>query len=199
MLGRRRRLAYVLPMAANRLQSEGLLKSLATPEPAELGPGPRAGVLPESSLRATVGEALRGARVTPSGRELMLALVLLWHDHLEEAHVIAQRVENPDGAFVHGILHRREPDYGNATYWFRRVGEHPVFATLAERVTGFAEESDAEPLARPLAKGKRWDPFAMVDACAQAATLATSNPAQVFLRHVQRLETEVLLAHFLSQ
>ena len=32
-----------------------------------------------------------------------------------------------EGEFWHAILHRQEPDPGNAAYWFRRVGQHAVY------------------------------------------------------------------------
>lgn len=51
---------------------------------------------------------------------------------LDRSHRISQDDSSPEGSFWHGIMHRREGDFSNAKYWFRRVGEHPVFARLAE-------------------------------------------------------------------
>src|SRR6188508_1192336 len=106
---------------------------LETAQLPELGPGPRAGVRGGRELREAVAEALNGTNGERA--ELITALVLLWHDHLDAAHTIAQDLANSDGAFVHGIMHRREPDYSNAAYWFRRVGDHPAFPALADQVT----------------------------------------------------------------
>ena len=58
--------------------------------------------------------------------------VWLLHDFLDESHTISQDIETPSGSFWHGIMHRREGDFGNAKYWFRRVGEHPVFEHVGE-------------------------------------------------------------------
>jgi hypothetical protein len=53
------------------------------------------------------------------------ALLALWWDakgNWEKAHEVAQDVAGADGAWVHGYLHRREGDVGNAAYWYRRAG-----------------------------------------------------------------------------
>src|ERR1700719_4147373 len=91
----------------------------------ELGPGPRQGVLPHAQLDPPLNKLLAQADLSSTSRDLIRALVLLWHDRLDAAHAIAQAIEDADGSFLHGIVHRREPDYGNARYWFRRVGAHP--------------------------------------------------------------------------
>jgi hypothetical protein len=66
----------------------------------------------------------------------------LWHDargDWDEAHRIAQDVDDPNGAWVHGYLHRKEGDTGNAAYWYRRAGKPAAKDSLQqewERITG---------------------------------------------------------------
>ena len=72
----------------------------------------------------------------------------------DESHKISQEIETAEGSFWHGILHRQEPDPGNAAYWFRRVGQHPIFPQLRDA----AAESG-------LGAKDRWDPFAFIDFC----------------------------------
>src|SRR6516225_10022072 len=112
---------------------------LATSDPPDLGPGPRPGVKTEAELDRSLDVFLGGNRLPRESLQLIQAIVLLWHDHLDSAHTIAQAVDNADGAFVHGIMHRREPDYGNAGYWFRRVGTHPAFGKLGQRAKALLE------------------------------------------------------------
>ena len=57
----------------------------------------------------------------------------LWHDATgdwEGAHRIAQDVETPEGAWVHGYLHRKEGDAANAGYWYRRAGKPAASGSL---------------------------------------------------------------------
>jgi hypothetical protein len=166
---------------------EALAQLFRTPEPPELGPGPRADVQPETKLLQSLDKALDGSALPTDNKQLIRALVLLWHDHLEPAHVIAQSIENADGAFVHGIMHRREPDFSNAGYWFRRVGTHPAFKLLAERVAAMTKGKKEDPFRNLIAR-RTWDPFAFIDACRIA-----QRDALPHLRAVQQVEFEVLL------
>jgi hypothetical protein len=53
-------------------------------------------------------------------------LAALWHDgkgDWHKAHELAQDVPDPDGAWVHAFLHRKEGDAANAAYWYRRAGQ----------------------------------------------------------------------------
>ena len=142
-------------------------KLLDTPQPPELGPGPREGVTPEKALNEQLQNAGAG--------ELLRAAILVWHDHLDSAHKIVQDIETRDGSYIHAIIHRREPDYSNAKYWFHRVGDHPCFSELSGRV----EES----------KGK-WDPLAFVDLCERH-----DRAREPRLREIQALELQLLVEH----
>ena len=92
-----------------------------------LGPEVRLSAQPSAVLAQAV-DAL-GLDGTAAG--LAKAAALLWHDHLDESHSVSQDIGSTDGSFLHGIMHRREPDYSNAKYWFHRVGDHHCFPALA--------------------------------------------------------------------
>lgn len=168
---------------------ESLAQLLRTREPPELGPGPRAGVRPEAEVNQTLEEVLSRRDLPRGNQELTRALVLLWHDHLEAAHVIAQSIENASGAFIHGIMHRREPDFSNAAYWFRRVGAHPVFEPLAEKIGAMIQGQKESPL-RKLIPNEKWDPFAFINACEHTRRDGLHDGP---LRQVQQIESEELL------
>ena len=51
------------------------------------------------------------------------ALAWLYLDELDRAHEVCQTMEGPTGAELHAIVHRREGDFWNAQYWYRRAGE----------------------------------------------------------------------------
>jgi len=68
--------------------------------------------------------------------ELQKCGLLLLSGQLDASHEISQSIHSPEGSFWHGIMHRREGDFWNAKYWFRKVGKHPVLAHLAETKYG---------------------------------------------------------------
>jgi hypothetical protein len=94
------------------------------------------------------------AALFPNSRavEAALAGLYLYLGCWAEAHGIAQDIDTPEGSYWHAIVHRQEPDAGNAGYWFRKVGEHPIFPALAK-----------------LADVPRWDPFDFIRQCERSA------------------------------
>lgn len=70
-------------------------------------------------FRATLSEATPPA-VAPLLRAMWYAANGKWDD----AHGIAQDVNDRSGAWVHAHLHRVEGDLGNARYWYRQAAQH---------------------------------------------------------------------------
>jgi hypothetical protein len=83
---------------------------------------------PPSVYRPELTTQIRQLKLAP----LVEAGLHLWNDDLESAHTIAQENENPEGNYWHAILHRREGDFSNSLYWYRRVGSHPVLKEFAD-------------------------------------------------------------------
>jgi hypothetical protein len=183
-------------MAAPQLPE---IKSLlATVELPELGPGPRAGVRPAAELNEAIGKILPDSTFSSRANESIRAVILLWHDHLEEAHAIAQSIEDRDGSFIHAMMHRRQPDYTNANYWFRHTGAHPCFPEIARRASALLEAEGEKVLREEIIPRGEWDAFAFVDACAKAERKPVMDRQVRLLREIQKIETEVLLEYLLQ-
>ena len=171
---------------------------LITPEPPALGSTRRPGVLSESELTTILNPLLFQSKLPAQKGELIRALLLLWHDHLDASHEISQGIENADGSFIHAIMHRREPDAWNSKYWWRRVGSHPAFSEIARRVGELYRSRGAGDLATRLLPGGKWDAEAFVDACDAVVNLPVGDEQVRLLREVQRIETEVLFEFLLG-
>lgn len=80
------------------------------------------GLLPQEPtlLPAQVQPLLAG--VSPE----VAAGVWLYVDDLDRSHQISQSLDTPTGAFLHAIMHRREGDFWNSKYWYRRAQGHPA-------------------------------------------------------------------------
>jgi len=182
---------------AGKTEVEGFKGLLAGGLP-DLGPGPRADVMPQEELDKVLGLLLGETNLPAVSQELVRGVVLLWHDHIGAAHTIAQDIEDADGSYLHGIVHRREPDYGNAKYWFRRVGRHAVFPIIAERAAGLLESQKEHSLQKELMPGGEWDAFAFVDLCEEASGRAADKGLVEKLKQIQAIEFEVLLERVLT-
>jgi len=181
------------------MNSSSFLQFVSNTEPPELGPGPRAGRSPLPDLNRQIDEWLAASNHHASNAELMRAAILLWHDHHDAAHTIVQDSETKDGSYIHAILHRREPDYGNAKYWFHRVGQHSCFSALSERAAAFLEAKDEPSLVRKLMPNGKWDALAFVDACEEAGRKPDSTARLSLLREIQGIEFEVLFDYLTGQ
>lgn len=136
-------------------------------------------LVPSKIRDAALDRDIAALKATSDPERAVKSALHLWNDSLVACHELAQEIHTPTGSYLHGVMHRREPDYGNAKYWFHRVGEHPLHADVREA-------------ARKLLPSLAWDPFAMVDACERAA----GDPAlEAPLRAVQAAEL-ALLADF---
>jgi len=130
--------------------------------------------------------------------QLALAAGLLQiHDFWDDSHKAAQTADDTGetkvSTYWHAIAHRREPDPGNASYWYRRIGKHAVFSPLAEAASELLKEGDVDPsLVRKLIPSSGWDPYAFIDAVSRQQIPA------IIAQKIQREEMRLLLAASIS-
>ena len=97
--------------------------------------------------------------VSPDDAMLVKSALYLKHGFLDQSHKISQKVETSEGSYWHAIMHRKEGDFSNSKYWYRRVGQHPIFSKM----------------------GSQWDPFQFVDKCAKGGSLELEEKEFNFL------------------
>lgn len=154
-----------------------------------LGPGQE-----NEAARAELA-ALQPADLAPAGRRFVdlemargcLAGLWLYHNFLDQSHGISQDMPSSTGSFWHGIMHRREPDPGNAKYWFRRVGNHPVFGHLKTLAAEVAARHPDVSASRFLADPGPWDAMAWVDLCETARRSETRGQSPELVAMCQEI------------
>jgi hypothetical protein len=102
--------------------------------------------------------------------ETLRAGLYLYFGCWQEAHEAAQEIPTREGSYWHAIVHRQEPDAGNAGYWFGQVGTHPIYAELG------------------VATGDHWNPRAFIEQCERANTPEDVRRAE----QLQLLEWQLL-------
>ena len=104
----------------------------------------------------------------------------------EQAHALVSDSETRECELWHAILHRQEPDAGNAAYWFRKAGPHPSFGALSQEANRILKNiPEAE-----FSLGE-WDPLAFVTFCERARGEAGSANERAALE-IQRAEWQIL-------
>jgi hypothetical protein len=163
-----------------------------------LGPGtPNAAV--KAKLRSLSPESALAPHPVKDHDMACACLAGLWlcHDFLEESHTLSQAIDTPTGSYWHGVMHRREPDYANAKYWFRRVGNHPIYDALCTGAAELAGASELLEAAEFLKRQSEWDPFAFIDLC--EASLHGQSSNEMFCRRIQQKEWELLFDYCCRQ
>jgi hypothetical protein len=121
-----------------------------------------------------------------------LAGIWLHHDFLDESHTVSQNILTTSGSFWHGIMHRREGDYWNSKYWFRQVGDHPIFSFIQSGVSQIDSSTRLSELHR-----KSWDPFLFVDMVQKY--IGTDSDQEDLCKKIQRLEWQILFDYCYQQ
>lgn len=130
---------------------------------------------------------------TPASEEFsqcVRSALLLYFSALDESHKLSQNINSTTGSYLHGIMHRQEPDYPNSKYWFRRVGRHELFPTLlaeAQRLRISSHEIETE-----LASMREWSPEWLIDHCESAVQSGDANATNSDLLAIQNLEWQLV-------
>jgi hypothetical protein len=156
-------------------------------------------LLPKSAWNTELSQRLNNGDETLSGTEIVCAnaasneaastrralcraALFLWNDDLDAAHAIVQPLEsNMTANFIHAVIHRREGDFSNALYWWRRTGPHPLLRNIGLG----AREIDSVREYSPVSCDDTFDAVAFTQLCQSA-----SSENREFLGRIQSIELE---------
>ena len=157
------------------LRSAHLLGKLTPTEPLEWD-------LPKKIQEATPATLAGTPDIDlPNTFSLIRGGLLYAVDDLDASHDVFQDVKTGLGSYWHGMMHRREGDFENARYWYRRAGALPFFASL---------HATSAPVSPDMARQESWDPYLFTGQCEQAVHGADDLVTEMV--KLQVLEFEVL-------
>lgn len=149
----------------------------------------RDGCLDVSIIDETVGNLVKQKILPDWSIKQMRCLLSLWHDKLEIAHQLCQNESDIEYCYFHAMMHRREYDFYNARYWFRRVD--PTFDTcyrIAEAVSKYLDRRNETRLRNLLIEEDRWNAIIFNEECRKASKLPETDPVISVLMGVQAIE-----------
>jgi hypothetical protein len=118
-----------------------------------------------------------------------MAGLWFYFDCFDDAHQLADSRENQDAYYWHAMVHRREGDSGNAAYWFRKTGTHPIFQPLATEAASIVRKFPGAEF-----RVAKWDPYAFVMFYERAQEQPASEQEQAAMQ-IQRAEWQLLFDH----
>jgi len=135
--------------------------------------------------------AVFGGRRVQQPDMALCCISALWllHGYLDESHQISQSVHTSTGSYWHAIMHRREGDFPNSKYWFRRTGTHLIFEPLVDAARELAMKTGAGQASDYLIKQATWDPYRFVDLCESALDHAD---CEMLARQAAQVEWQLL-------
>ena len=164
----------LMPLAPRTPERGEALGQLGSTDAAQL-------VSPQSLTSREFGDCVRSA-------------LFLYLSALDDSHKISQNIPSQTGSFLHGIMHRQEPDYSNSKYWFRRAGDHELFPPLRESTLELlchGGEAVSERLRHDVERRPAWDPYWLVDQC-ELANRGGDAGLVTLLQQIQLLEWQLL-------
>ena len=149
-------------------------------------------------LRAASADELpAGPIASRDFADCVRSALFLYFSAIDESHAISQSISSSTGSFLHGIMHRQEPDFPNSKYWFRRVGQHELFSVLREAAVDrlrSAGGAPAERLAAAVESRAEWDPFWFVDQC-EMVREGRETELEQLLMEIQRVEWQLVFEY----
>lgn len=164
---------------------------LVEDRPCDLGPGKPRRSQHEALSQLDIDTLFADQEIS-DGDMAHCCLAALWlnHDFLDESHTISQSVHSPTGSYWHGIMHRRETDYSNAKYWFRRTDNHEIFPELCLAARELAQTQTLDQETHFLVDQANWEAADFVDLC---QVVTSSNTDSEFLaQKIAHVEWQLL-------
>ncbi|MCU0228120.1 MAG: hypothetical protein MUF01_10820 [Bryobacterales bacterium] len=121
-----------------------------------------------------------------------LAALWLYFSCFDESHDISMDLPSAEGAYIHGILHRMEPDNWNAKYWLRQASPHPIHAELREVAAAIAATAGS-----PMPIPATWDSLWFAD-LHDAVVHDGSHPLRHSVVRIQLAEWQLLFHYCAS-